>query len=89
MAGSRGGRDAGAEHLGRGRMFVFAFAVPGFLVVVLGYVVGYALAGLMGSPSADASEMTGWTTGLLMLLVVVRLALRAWRRRGGRGGHQK
>ena len=66
-------------------MFVFAFAAPAFLVVVLGYAVGYAFSGLVGSPP----EVTGWTTGLLMLLVVVRLALRAWRRRGDRGGHQK
>ncbi|TFV53380.1 hypothetical protein [Blastococcus sp. TF02A-35] len=66
-------------------MFVFVFAAPAFLVVVLGYVVGHALSGLVGAPS----EPAGWTTGLLALLVVARLALRAWRRRGGRGGHQK
>ena len=69
-------------------MFVFAVAAPALLVVVLGYVLGYAVAeGLAGS--ADVSEPAGWTTGLLMLLVVVRVALRTWRRRGGRGGHQK
>ncbi len=66
-------------------MFVFAVATPALLVVVLGYVVGYAagawVTGLLGTSSPVVAERIGWTTGLLLLAVVVRLALLMWRRR--------
>ncbi len=66
-------------------MFVFAFAAPALLVVAFGYALGYAVAEGVAA-SADVSEPAGWTTGLLMLVVVVRIGLKLWRRRGG---HQK
>ncbi|WP_040338657.1 hypothetical protein [Candidatus Blastococcus massiliensis] len=74
-------------------MFVFAVATPALLVVVLGYVVGYAagawVTGVLGTSSPVVAERVGWTTGLLLLAVVVRVALLLWRRRGRREGHQK
>jgi hypothetical protein len=73
-------------------MFVFAVATPALLVVVLGYAVGYAAgawaSGLFGASSPVVAERVGWTTGVLLLAVVVRVALLLWRRRR-REGHQK
>jgi hypothetical protein len=73
-------------------MFVFAAAVPALLVVVLGYVVGFAtttwICGLLGADAGRAPEVAGWTTGLVLLAVVVRLLVVHWRRRGA-DGHQK
>jgi hypothetical protein len=67
-------------------MFVFAAAVPALLVVLVGYVAGYAvtewICHLLGSESARTPEVAGWTTGLLLLAVVVRSLVRWWRRRG-------
>lgn len=66
-------------------MFVFAMATPALMVVVLGYVVGYAVgtwaSDLFGSPSQVVAERVGWTTGLLLLAVVVRVLLVIRRRR--------
>jgi hypothetical protein len=74
------------------RVFVFAVATPAFLVVVLGYVVGYAagawVTGLLGTSSPVVAERVGWTTGLLLLAVVVRVLL-VRRRRRREGQHQK
>ncbi len=74
-------------------MFVFVAATPALLVVLVGYVVGYAvtdwICGLVGSESARVPEVAGWTTGLLLLAVVIRQLLSRWRRRRGEGGHQK
>ncbi|MDT0274767.1 hypothetical protein [Blastococcus goldschmidtiae] len=73
-------------------MFVFAVAAPALLVVVLGYAVGYAagawFSGLFGPSSPVVAERVGWTTGLLLLAVVVRVMLLLWRRRKG-AAHQK
>jgi hypothetical protein len=66
-------------------MFVFAVVTPALLVVVLGYAVGYAagawVTGLFGTSSPVVAERVGWTTGLLLLAVVVRVTLLLWRRR--------
>ena len=75
-------------------MFVFAVAAPAFLVVVLGYAVGYAagawFSGLFGPSSPVVAERVGWATGLLLLAVVGRVLLLLWRRRRRlSGGHQK
>jgi hypothetical protein len=74
-------------------MFVFAAAVPALLVVVAGYVVGYAVAewvcALVGAEATRAPEVAGWVTGLVLLVVVVRLLLVLWRRRDAGGPHQK
>ncbi len=75
-------------------MFVFALAVPALLVVVLGYVVGYAVAEwvgeLLGTAPSRVPEVAGWTTGIVLLVVVVRGLLARWRRRRGRReDHQK
>ena len=75
-------------------MFVFAVAAPALLVVVLGYAVGYAagawFSGLFGPSSEVVAERVGWTTGLLLLAVVVRVLLVLRRRRIRRlDGHQK
>ncbi len=76
-------------------MFVLVLAAPALLIVVLGYAVGYAVGawftGLLGTSSPVVAERVGWTTGLLLLLVVARVLLQLWRRRGRRavGGHQK
>jgi membrane protein implicated in regulation of membrane protease activity len=73
-------------------MFVFAVATPALLVVVLGYVAGYAVAAwvtdLLGTSSPVVAERVGWATGLVLLAVVVRLVLLR-RRRRRREGHQK
>ncbi|MGY1825345.1 MULTISPECIES: hypothetical protein [unclassified Blastococcus] len=72
-------------------MFVL-LAVPGLLVVVAGYVVGFAVAdwvcGLLDARPGGTPEVTGWVTGLLLLAVVLRVLL-ALRRRRAREGHQK
>ncbi|WP_236830225.1 hypothetical protein [Blastococcus sp. KM273128] len=73
-------------------MFVL-LAVPGLLVVVAGYVVGFAAAdwvfGLLGARPGGTPEVVGWVTGLLLLAVVVKLVVGRLRRRGGDRGHQK
>ncbi|WP_269159018.1 hypothetical protein [Modestobacter sp. VKM Ac-2984] len=70
-------------------MFVFAAAVPALMVVVLGYVVGYALtewaSGLLdsafGAPlDPGVPEVVGWLTGLVLLGVVVRVLVDRRRR---------
>ncbi|MGY1594282.1 hypothetical protein ACI79D_20085 [Geodermatophilus sp. SYSU D00708] len=61
-------------------MSLFVLAVPALLVVVLGYVVGYAVwdgVGLGGNP-----EVAGWVTGLVLLAAVTWVLTRRWRRRG-------
>ena len=79
---------------------MLVFAVPGLLLVVLGYAVGYVvidwLAGATGAElPASAPEVGGWITGLLLTAAVTAVLLRMRRlrraaRRGGRdGGHQK
>ena len=75
-------------------MFVFALAVPALLVVVFGYVVGYAVAEwvgeLFGAAPSRVPEVAGWTTGIVLLVVVVRALLAGWRRRRSRReDHQK
>lgn len=70
-------------------MGVLVLAVPALLVVVVGYVVGYAAWGWL-TDAADAvlgtslgrtsPEPAGWLTGLVLLVVVVRLLLRWYRR---------
>ena len=73
-------------------MFVLVAAVPALLVVVVGYVAGYAVTewvyGLLGTEPARAPEAAGWTAGLLLLAVVVRQLVGRWRRRDGER-HQK
>jgi hypothetical protein len=68
-------------------------AVPGLLVVVAGYVVGFAVTdwvyGLLGARPGGTPEVVGWLTGLLLLAVVLRLLLGHLRRRGRGSGHQK
>jgi hypothetical protein len=59
-------------------VFVFLFAVPALLVVLLGYVIGHGLWSWLGGPAG--AEAAGWVTGLLLLAVVVRIA---WRLRAG------
>jgi hypothetical protein len=80
-------------------MFVFAAAVPVLLVVVLGYVAGYAVAAwicaVLGVEGQRTPEVAGWLTGLVLLAVVARVLLRRRRRRGAKRsgsekwGHQK
>jgi biotin transporter BioY len=75
-------------------MFLFAAAVPALLVVVVGYVAGYAVAewlcGLLGAEAVRTPEVAGWTTGLVLLAVVLRLAAGRWRRRRQESpGHRK
>ncbi|TFV76804.1 hypothetical protein E4P39_07860 [Blastococcus sp. CT_GayMR19] len=77
-------------------MFVFVAAVPALLVVLVGYVAGYAVAqwvcDLLGVGATRTPEVAGWTTGLVLLAVVVWLLLGRWRRgpEGREGGaHQK
>ena len=79
---------------------MLVFAVPGLLLLVLGYTVGYLvvewLIGVTGAQvPASAPEVGGWIAGVLLLTVVTAGAVVRWRRlrrtagRGGRGGHQK
>ena len=74
-------------------MFVLLFAVPALLVVVAGYAVGYALAEwayrLVGAEPDRTPEVAGWTTGLVLLAVVVWLLVNRWRRGRTGSGHQK
>lgn len=74
-------------------MFVLVAAVPALMVVVVGYVVGFAavewLCALVSGEPAGTPEVAGWTTGLLLLAGVVRVLVSLWRRRGRGGGHQK
>ena len=74
-------------------MFVFAAAVPALLVVLVGYVAGYAVAewicGLLGVGTTRAPEVAGWATGLVLLAGVVRLLVHLWGRRQEGGDHQK
>jgi hypothetical protein len=77
-------------------VFVFAAGVPALLVVLIGYVAGYAVAEWicrwLGADVGRTPEVAGWTTGLLLLAVVVRVVWGRWRgRRGGAGDgdHQK
>jgi len=57
---------------------VLVFAVPALLVVVVGYAVGYTVAGWFGA-APRVGEAVGWTTGLVLLVAVVVAAVR-WRR---------
>ena len=66
-------------------MFVLAVLVPALLVVVLGYAAGYAAWAAIGAPLVQP-EAVGWTAGVLLLVVVVRVLLSRWRRRGRRPG---
>ncbi|RBY97140.1 hypothetical protein DQ237_06060 [Blastococcus sp. TF02-8] len=72
-------------------MFVVVVAVPALLVVVLGYVVGHAVAtqvcAALGVETQRPPEVAGWVTGLVLLAVVVRALVH--RRRSRRAGHQK
>ena len=75
-------------------MFLLVLAVPALLVVVAGYVVGYALVEwayrLTGAKPSGAPELVGWATGLVLLAVVLWLLAARRRRRIGNGeGHQK
>ena len=85
--------DAGADSpLWKDRMFVFAAAVPALLVVLVGYVAGYAVAqwvcDLLGVDATRTPEVAGWTTGLVLLAVVVWLLVSRWRRRREGGNHR-
>ncbi|NEK59037.1 hypothetical protein GCU56_14290 [Geodermatophilus sabuli] len=62
-------------------MFVLVLVVPALLVVVLGYVVGYALWEWAGGGALLTPEVPGWTAGLVLLAVVLRIAVRRLRRR--------
>jgi hypothetical protein len=97
----RRGREL-ADAPGRGDSgAVLLFVVPGLLLVVLGYAVGYAvLEELIAVTGADlpasAPEVGGWITGVVLAIAVsagVVVRVRRLRRpagRGGRdGGHQK
>lgn len=67
-------------------MELLVLLVPGLLVVVLGYVIGYTVWEATGAPGDP--ELVGWATGLVLLAVVTGLLLswrRRARRRGGRG----
>jgi hypothetical protein len=74
-------------------VFVFAAAVPALLVVLVGYVAGFEVArwlcDLVGAEPGRVPEVAGWTTGLVLLAVVVRVLVALWRRRGAEGTHQK
>jgi hypothetical protein len=61
-------------------VFVFVFAVPALLVVVVGYGIWAAL---VGDPGA---EPAGWVTGLVLLAALVRMAVVLRRRRTRRSG---
>ena len=80
---------------------MLVFAVPGLLLVVLGYVVGYVvlewLIGVTGAQLPPAApEVGGWITGVLLttgvaasMVVRSRRSRRVAGRRGRDGGHQK
>jgi hypothetical protein len=76
-------------------MFVLVAAVPALLVVLVGYVTGYAVAqgvcGLLGAGTTGTPEVAGWATGLVLLAGVVWLLGTRWRGKGGdhRDPHQK
>ena len=80
-------------------VFVFLFAVPVLLVVVLGYVFGFGLwswiGGMIdagaGTSIAGHAEAAGWVTGLLTLAGTVRLAVvvLSRRRASGDGGRRR
>ena len=76
-------------------MFVLVLAVPALLVVLVGYVAGYAVTewacGLLGAGPTRTPEVAGWTTGLVLLAVVVWLLAVRWRRRSAsrRGGDRR
>ena len=97
MADGAAEADAGADRPSRkDRMFVFAAAVPALMVVLVGYVAGYAVAqwvcDLLGVGATRTPEVAGWTTGLVLLAGVVRLLLGRWRRGPEdreAGAHQK
>jgi hypothetical protein len=85
MADGAAEADAGADPPGwKDRMFVFVAAVPALLVVLVGYVAGYAVAqwvcDQLGVGVTRTPEVAGWTTGLVLLAVVVWLLLGRWRR---------
>ena len=77
-------------------MFVLLFAVPALLVVTVGYVVGYGvwtwLGGLIdpvaGTSLGSGAEAAGWITGVLLLVAVVRAAIRHRRRAAARHGRR-
>jgi divalent metal cation (Fe/Co/Zn/Cd) transporter len=58
---------------------ILVFLVPALLVVVLGYVVGYAVWEAVGAPGSP--EPAGWLTGLALLAVLIWAALHWHRRR--------
>ncbi|TYP88935.1 hypothetical protein [Blastococcus xanthinilyticus] len=69
-------------------MFLLVLAVPAFLTVVGGYVVGHALwswfAGLVdaaaGTSLSSGAEAAGWVTGAVGLVVVLAVVRWRWRR---------
>ena len=73
-------------------MFLTVLAVPAFLLVVGGYVVGHALwswfGGLVdaaaGTSLASGAEAAGWVTGVLWLAVALGVGRWRWRRRARR-----
>jgi membrane associated rhomboid family serine protease len=99
LAGCAIGADAGTHPpTWKDQVFVFAAAVPALMVVIVGYVLGYAVAqwicDLLGVGAARTPEVAGWITGLVLLGVVLRLLLNRWRRRPASpdrqsGDHQK
>ena len=73
---------------------MLVFAVPGLLLVVLGYAVGYTAIDWLDSATgaglpASAPEVGGWLTGLLLVCAVTAVLLRRLRRGSRDGGHQK
>ena len=72
-------------------MFLLGLAVPAFLVVLVGYVVGHTLwawvGGLIdaaaGTSLASGAEVAGWITGVLLLAGVLGAGW-TWRRRSAR-----
>lgn len=69
-------------------MFLLLLVVPGLMVVVAGYALGYAvwsrLAGMVdaasGTSLAAGAEVAGWVTGLLGLIGLLRFLVVRWRR---------
>ncbi len=74
-------------------MFVLVMAVPALLVVVVGYVIGFAVTdwfcGLLGADATRTPELAGWTTGLVLLGAVTWLLLHRRRRPQDGERHQK